>query len=542
MRLTHKAGARIIERMLNTSLSNRSAFGISILISFLAAVQNPAAAQSALRVISVDFSRLETIAYGPPSPTYTGPSAYGSAGADYWNRFEIATIMGNPPSQPTITNATSTPLKAADGVTQTPVTVSLGAFRVYWSEGNPTAQCAPDLYNDYAWALTSDGPGQFFIEHLVPGRKYSLYLYAQAAGWADYGAAFTVSNPSATSNPQESPGADPTGFTEGENYALFRDVVADSNGRIAGSWQTSSLTADPSEGDFNGLTIVSTSGQDVEVINVDFDTAPTPRTIPATPILAQAGAVAGDSGSFWNGVGYYATNGTRSVTSPPLRLSDGTTPTTVTITLTNMAFFFTDNPSAAAAPDLLNDYFVAADGSGPAVFRIEHLRPGGSYDLYLFGSAAGYDSNGAEFRLENSSLTPSPQSTSGLNSPAFEAGVNYVVFTNVVASAQGMISGSWGPSGVATDQTEGEFNGLQIVSVADFPSPAFSLSNPRFVGGQFQFELQTQTGVRYLIEYKESLGTDAWSALETVVGTGANVLVKDSAPTNFSRFYRAKMQ
>jgi hypothetical protein len=526
--------------MLNKNIAKRSGAGVPLLVTCLAAAVHYADAQTDLRVINVDFSRSESVTYGPPSPTYAGPGAPGNPGGDFWNRFEIAPIMGNPPTQPTITHVTSSPLKAADGVTQTAVTVSLGAFRAYWSEGSPASQCAPDLYNDYAWALTVDGPGQFLIENLIAGQKYTLYLYAQAAGWADYGAAFTVINASATSNPQESIGADPAEFTETLNYAVFRDVVADSNGRITGSWQASSLTADPSEGDFNGLTLVSTSQQGAQIINVDFDTKSTPRTVPATPLYAQTGAVAGDAGTYWNDVAYFATNDSRSVTSPQLKLSDGSTPTTVTVTLTNMGFFFIDNPGAAAAPELLNDYFFVKDIDGPAMFQIDHLAPGGKYDLYLFGAAAGYDSNGAEFSLDNSSSTPSPQSTSGLNSPVLEIGVNYVVFSDVVANAQGRISGTWGPSWIATDQSEGDFNGLQIVSVTDFPSPAFSLSDPRLVGGQFQFDLPTQAGVSYVIEYKETLGIGAWSELETVVGTGATVVVKDSRSTNGSRFYRAK--
>jgi len=104
-------------------------------LGLAAALLTPNRMQAQLRVINVDFNRALSVSYSTPSPTYEGQGAYADPGHDYWNRFEIGGIMGNPPSLPAITNSTSAPLKRSDGTNQTEITVSLNDFRAYWAGG-----------------------------------------------------------------------------------------------------------------------------------------------------------------------------------------------------------------------------------------------------------------------------------------------------------------------------------------------------------------------------------------------------------------------
>ena len=398
--------------------------------------------------------------------------------------------------------------------------------------------------------MTAEAPGKFAIDHLVPGKSYTLYLYAQAAGWADYGAAFTVTNTSASVNPQESTGADPDRFAGGLDVAIFRDVVADASGHIGGSWQTSSLTADPSEGDFNGLSIVSTSPQGTEVINVDFDLRSIPQgTTQASPVYVGPGAVQDPGRTYWNDVAQATTNATRAISSGPLKLSDGVTPSAVTVTVTNFQVYYVadPDPSAVVAPALFNDYFYVPDPEGLGLrgeFAIEHLTAGQSYALYLYGSAAGYDpTTEASFNLANPSSTSNPQETTGGGTSVadLQLGIYYVAYANVIADAQGRITGTWGPSSMAGDNTEGDFNGFQLVSQVDFPSGTIRLANPRFTSGKFSFDLPTQSGSQYTVEYKESVAAATWIELQKVTGNGGLLTVTDPAPNLNPRFYRVRL-
>jgi len=68
------------------------------------------------------------------------------------------------------------------------------------------------------------------------------------------------------------------------------------------------------------------------------------------------------------------------------------------------------------------------------------------------------------------------------------------------------------------------------------PEPA-TLLLPAAVGGQFQFQFDSQSGTTYVVQYKNSLADVAWQTLSTISGDGARKTVTDPVGTT-TRFYR----
>jgi hypothetical protein len=73
---------------------------------------------------------------------------------------------------------------------------------------------------------------------------------------------------------------------------------------------------------------------------------------------------------------------------------------------------------------------------------------------------------------------------------------------------------------------------------------ALALAAPEFrasavANGFFSLSFPTQNGISYTVQYKDSLTDPAWTDLETVVGTGANLSIADpAAALRSARFYR----
>jgi hypothetical protein len=172
-----------------------------------------------------------------------------------------------------------------------------------------------------------------------------------------------------------------------------------------------------------------------------------------------------DSGTYWNGfatlVGTY--------TSGALTASDGTTPTSVTMTVETVNRY--DNSPADFATALMGDYVYPWNPVTYATlpFSVNNLTPGGTYDLYLYSLNGAGNSAHTDFTIGGATKT-------ALNSAAatFVENNNYVRFSGVTADAGGSIfgtavgrdaSGNPYPNAVA-------FNGLQITSV---PEPAAML-------------------------------------------------------------------
>jgi uncharacterized delta-60 repeat protein len=76
-----------------------------------------------------------------------------------------------------------------------------------------------------------------------------------------------------------------------------------------------------------------------------------------------------------------------------------------------------------------------------------------------------------------------------------------------------------------------------IIAVAAPPLVSPALSN-----GVFHVTMPTQSGTKYVLEYKNSIADSAWTALPAVAGDGAPITLIDSSATGPQRFYRVEVQ
>ena len=164
-------------------------------------------------------------------------------------------------------------------------------------------------------------------------------------------------------------------------------------------------------------------------------------------------------------------------TSPQLVASDGTTTTTVTVSLSNHGDYDTKLDSNegefVAGRPLFNDYAYDVQtnttnfpaGNSPVPFSIAGLVNGGIYDLYVFSQNGGYNSSTTVFTIGAMSKTVTNDTSDAQGPTGFVQTRNYEVFPGLIATG-GTISGSFvtGKAGNA-----GAFNGFQIMQV---PEPA----------------------------------------------------------------------
>jgi hypothetical protein len=100
--------------------------------------------------------------------------------------------------------------------------------------------------------------------------------------------------------------------------------------------------------------------------------------------------------------------------------------------------------------------------------------PPGTYTLYLYGVGPNND-RGAVFDFADGSPLGGTNITlnadNGAPANSFVYGASYVIYTNVVPNASGVISGTWGTvtNTLSGNTDEGDFNGLQLVRVAGPP-------------------------------------------------------------------------
>ena len=166
--------------------------------------------------------------------------------------------------------------------------------------------------------------------------------------------------------------------------------------------------------------------------------------------------------------------------------SNGTlSPVTLTLsTITNENG--AGNMGAQATPGFLLSTADLVLGSTLGTFSLGDV-PAGTYDLFLYG--ANFDgTRGAAFTVSSGTPLDGFTSTTNPNANAgsgpltsYVLGGDYVEFMNVTPTA-GIISGTWGAGSnpISTLSGEGDFNGLQLVSVpAPVPEPMLSLSIAR---------------------------------------------------------------
>lgn len=73
--------------------------------------------------------------------------------------------------------------------------------------------------------------------------------------------------------------------------------------------------------------------------------------------------------------------------------------------------------------------------------------------------------------------------------------------------------------------------------VVEAAAPAM-ITGPNFRPNQVVLSFLTQNGVRYQVQFKDSLSDPAWQFLSTVVGNGGAMQVTDYNVNPLMRFYR----
>ncbi len=183
-----------------------------------------------------------------------------------------------------------------------------------------------------------------------------------------------------------------------------------------------------------------------------------------------AGA-APDPGVYWNALAYQGT------TSGSL-LSDGVTASPITLTDASRNNFNPGQGAQGTQGGLEAPYAYENNGT-PVTDTLNNI-PAGKYNLYLFGKNYPYSDRGTTFSVSVGSTAYGSQSTVCSSTTAFTPDNDYVVFSNLVAAANGTITFSYAANTGVSGNGEGDFNGVQLVNQAggnaSGPSPGPSVT------------------------------------------------------------------
>ncbi|MAY73570.1 MAG: hypothetical protein CMJ31_02395 [Phycisphaerae bacterium] len=196
-------------------------------------------------MVNVDFALEE-------SETFEGPGVLGSSEDDlFWNRevpgFGDPYYLGG--------------WLEADGATESNLRIALRIT------GRSRRAPAHPIFQDWLSGRTSmDGPSELLFVGLTPGEAYDVALYANGEG----GAVFVFGGDSKSTS-----GQNRDSFSEGENYVVFRGLIADSSGDIAGTIDDNPFDTEPDTYSFNGFQIVpsnaTSGGACAADVNADGD-------------------------------------------------------------------------------------------------------------------------------------------------------------------------------------------------------------------------------------------------------------------------------
>jgi len=175
-------------------------------------------------------------------------------------------------------------------------------------------------------------------------------------------------------------------------------------------------------------------------------------------------AAIGYPGEFWNTVA----GASGSSVSNTYSLKDTTgAASAITLNVTAGAFDGADNSAQSIRPLYMGDVFLDATSSygppGPSTMTLSGFGPGQQVSLFLYGSS------GSSFTISNATRIPA-----GGDPSTFAPG-NYAAFTNLAASADGVISCAWG---VGTGNTFANLYGLQIRINTSVSLPVYLLTQP----------------------------------------------------------------
>jgi len=368
-----------------------------------------------------------------PSDTFSGAAQIGAPG-DFWNSIAVSNNQ--------YTTFTVSNLKLTDGVTVSPVNFTATAA------GGGSSFIGADRMNSYNMnALIDDfiftgGTGStninFTFAGLTPDYAYHLYFYGRPGTWAGSYGVFTVGGTTKTSN-------------NGWNgcTAIFLNVLADGSGSITGT-----VTISSGNGIFNGFQIQG--GYPLgPPTNINFDingyNPAIGEPVPVATNTYSGAAQIGVSGDFWNSISIANTQ-VATFTVSNLKLPDGVSASIVSFTATAVGGtgrLGADRIDSGHSVNSLIDDYLATDngsaGSTSIAFTIAGLFPGLAYDLYFYGRAGIWASNG-KFTIGGTTLT----SGGGWSN-------SVAAFSGVIADGNGQIRGS-----LNNVTANGLFNGFQI--------------------------------------------------------------------------------
>ncbi|HVU27572.1 MAG TPA: carbohydrate-binding protein [Verrucomicrobiae bacterium] len=172
-----------------------------------------------------------------------------------------------------------------------------------------------------------------------------------------------------------------------------------------------------------------------------------------------------DSGNYWNPI-------VKGGTTIGGLLSDGATASSITLTDKSPSNY---NPGQGAqgTPAGLEAPFLL-ENNGAVVMETLNNVPAGIYNLYLYGknsndSGGDNGDRGTTFTVSVGGTSYGTQSTINSITTSFTKGNDYVEFINLIVETAGTISFTYTANTAATGshnpQTEGDFNGLQLVNL-----------------------------------------------------------------------------
>ena len=418
---------------------------------------------------------------------YSGQGALSDSGHNYWNAFVL--------------NGTTAAGTNSDGATASQVTLtdtSPGSYNPgQGANGTPAGLEAPFADNSNNGSVVTNT-----LNH-VPAGTYNLYLYGKNDdnGDANRGTTFKVSVGGTSYGTQSTVNSVTSSFTQGNDFVEFTNIVVGAGGVITFTYAANTAataTFNPqNEGDFNGLQLVPVS----TVMNFDV-----PGGASGDVNYSGQGAYSDSGHNYWNAV---VGNGT---TSSGL-LSDGTTASPITLTDTYGAggggLYTSDAQGANGTPSGL---FAPFEDNKNSTFNTNTLNnvPAGTYSLYLYGNNGGASDSdrGTTFTVWTASTSASSLSTVNQQADAniFVKGVNYVVFTNLTLTSTGTINIKWTANTAATNiinpQTEGMFNGLQLVSAGGFGGAIQS----RVITSLASLTIQSASGQGLTLQWPDNSG------------------------------------
>ena len=408
-------------------------------------------------ISQAEIVNLDINGYNPPSEytpgvgdTYSGAARVGAAG-DYWNSVDLAY---NAFAGITLRN-----LKLTDGITNSTVSFSLRAIdggllttdRVFLEGRSQNA-----LMDDYADIIT-ETTNLFAISGLVPNASYDLYFYSRAGNLYRPGR-FVINNVNYDTVNQ----AFPTGTgdnnlnwdSRGGDYAFCAGIAADSSGSITGGF---CRMFPGNDAVFNGVQIVGTIPRQVaELVNLDINGYYTGQDSPPVPGDANTyvgAAAVGEAGDYWNGV-IIGDAAVASITTPHLKLHDGTTKSTVSFSLSRLGggLLGADRISEEPPHALFDDYVYVYGET--LRFTISGLVPNTAYDLYFYCHVGRGGRTPGQFVINGVNYYSSDQWLPE------NAGGDYAVCAGITADSNGAITGDFS----RTDPNyAGVLNGVQIM-------------------------------------------------------------------------------